>query len=293
MLVIPESNVNNETYDVIMDLGISSLGFIIELGILNHYKDVYGLLYNSTKMCLDFAEERNINLVELVIDPPEIQRTENRNQLIDLINTYSNKKQVHGPFIDVNLCSHNSLISEASLEIYMDTAKFCNAINAKILTIHPGLANTSIKRIQEYNKTQLKHAIEQLLDFTSKYDIIICLENMTKQTGIMLDELNIEQIMSIINRSDLYLTYDTSHFYTANGNVELLWDKFHNKIKNIHLVDNFTKESDPHPTLGVGNINFQEIFNIIKRYNYEGPLIIELSSAKDLDESLNFINKFL
>ncbi|MFX1498404.1 MAG: sugar phosphate isomerase/epimerase family protein [Promethearchaeota archaeon] len=276
-----------------MNLGISSLGFIIELGILNHYQDVYDLLYNSTKMCLDFADERNIDLVELVIDPPEIQQTEKRLQLIDLINSYPIKIQVHGPFIDVNLCSHNNTISKASLEIYIDTAKFCNAINAKIMTIHPGLANSSIETIQDYNKIQLKHTIEQLLNFTSNYDMIICLENMTKRSGIMLDESNIEDIISFINRDDLYLTYDTSHFYTANGNIELLWDKFHNKIKNVHLVDNFTKESDPHPTLGVGNINFQEIFNIIKGYNYEGPFIIELSSAKDLDESLNFINKFL
>jgi sugar phosphate isomerase/epimerase len=150
-----------------------------------------------------------------------------------------------------------------------------------------------IKTIQDYNKKQLKYTIDQLLNFTSKYDMIICLENMTKQTGIMLDEINIEEILSFINHNDLYLTYDTSHFYTANGNIKLLWKKFHDKIKNIHLVDNFTKESDTHPVLGVGKINFKSIFNIIISYNYEGPLIIELSSAKDLDRSLNFINKFL
>lgn len=276
-----------------MELGISSLGFIIELGLSNPFQDIHDLLYKSTKACLDFAEERGISIVELVIDPPEIQKVEKRGQYVNLINNYSIKKQIHGPFIDVNLCSHNNLISKASLEIYMQTAKFCKEINAKIMTIHPGLANSMLKTIQDYNKNQLKYYIEELLDFTSKYNLIICIENMTKQAGIMLDEINIKEIFSYINHNDLYLTYDTSHFYTNNGNIELLWKIFHAKIKNVHLVDNFTKESDTHPQLGIGKINFKEIFDVMKSYYYDGPLIIELSSAKDLDRSLNFINKFL
>ena len=88
---------------------------------------------------------------------------------------------------------------------------------------------------------------------------MICLENMPKKAKIMLDTADIEEIFSIINRNDLYMTYDTSHFYINDGNVDLLWKKFHKKIKNIHLVDNYTKDSDTHPPLGTGKINFNRI----------------------------------
>ena len=72
-----------------------------------------------------------------------------------------------------------------------------------------------------------------------------------------------------------------------------LWNKLHKIIKNVHIVDNFSKTSDTHPPLGSGKVNFPEIFEVIKSYNYQGPLIIELSSAKDLSQSLAFITKFL
>ena len=273
-----------------MELGVSSLGFIIETGLSKEYQNVYDLLYHSTEACLTIAEEKDLNLVELVIDPPELQNDEKRALFIDLVNSYSIRKQVHGPFVDVNLCSYNTMISKASVNIYKDTAKLCEEISAKIMTIHPGLANFLLK---DYNKQQLKYAIDQLLKFTSKYNLIICLENMTKKAGIMLDERNIDEIFSFINNESLFLTYDTSHFYTTNGDIKLLWDKFHNRIKNVHLVDNFTTESDTHPVLGIGKINFKLLFIIMKKYYYKGPLIIELSSGKDLDKSLNFINRFL
>ncbi|MFW9783048.1 MAG: sugar phosphate isomerase/epimerase family protein, partial [Candidatus Heimdallarchaeota archaeon] len=95
-----------------------------------------------------------------------------------------------------------------------------------------------------------------------------------------------------INRTDLYLTYDTSHFYTCDGNVEVLWDKFHKIIKNVHIVDNFSKDSDTHPPIGTGQVNFNEIFEVINRYNYNGPFIIELSSTKELISSIEYVKTF-
>ena len=40
-------------------------------------------------------------------------------------------------------------------------------------------------------------------------------------------------------------------------------------------------------------IEVPEIIEVMKNYNYQGPIIIELSTAKDLDQSINFIYKFL
>ncbi|MFX0025140.1 MAG: sugar phosphate isomerase/epimerase family protein [Candidatus Hermodarchaeota archaeon] len=275
-----------------MELGISNLGFIIELGQSNKYKDVLNLLFDSTEACLNAAELNNIKVVELIIDPPKILSDERKGEFIALLNQYKIKKQIHGPFIDINLCSHNDIIVNASVKSYNEIAKICNEINIKMMTIHPGLANFMIPSIREYNKIQLKKALNQLLNFASSYNLMICLENMPKKASIMLDTANIEEIFSIINRNDLYMTYDTSHFYTNDGNIALLWKKFHKKIKNIHLVDNFSKDSDTHPPLGTGKINFNRIFEIIKSYNYKGPLIIEISSFKYQQESINFINKY-
>lgn len=276
-----------------MELGISSLGYIIEYGLSKNYENLVELILKASEDCLNFAEDNNIKIVELVLDPPEVIKNENKQKFIDLVNGYSLKKQIHGPFIDVNLCTHNDIISNASVESYFKTAKICRDIGAPLLTIHPGLANFLINSIRDYNKVQLAKAIHKLLDPINNFDIRICLENMPKNCHIMLDENDIIDTFLKINRSDLYITYDTSHFFTCDGNVKILWENFSNIIKNVHIVDNFSKTSDTHPPLGTGKVNFREIFEVMKSYNYQGPLVIELSTAKDLPQSISFINKFL
>jgi len=276
-----------------MHLGISSLGHIIELGINREFKNSIDLLLKASELCLDYAEKNDIKFVELVLDPPNIFEEEHKQKFIELVNSFSLNKQIHGPFIDVNLCSHNNKISNASIETYIEAAKMSVEINAKLMTIHPGLANFMIQSIRSINKLQLKKAIKKLLTFTQNLDLTICMENMPKNAYIMTDHDNIKEIFTIINQKDLYFTYDTSHFYTTNGDIQQLWENFNKKIRNIHLVDNFSKITDTHPCLGKGKIKFKEIFDLIIQYNYNGPLIIELASAKDLPQSIKFIKNLL
>ena len=231
--------------------------------------------------------------MELVLDPPEVIKAENQQKFIDLVNSYSLEKQVHGPFIDVNLCTHNNFISNTSVESYIKTAELSNIIGGKLLTVHPGLANFLINSIRNHNKVQLAHSIQKLLNSTNNLKVDICLENMPQNCHIMLDENDIEEIFLKINRKDIYITYDTSHFFTCDGNVKNLWDKFHKIIKNVHIVDNINKTSDTHPPLGTGKVDFREIIEIIKNHDYTGSLIIELSSIKDLAQSIEFLKKFI
>ena len=243
-----------------MEIGVSSLGHIIEYGLSNNYESLLDLIIKSSEDCLNFAEENDIKTVELVLDPPEVLKPENQKKFIDLVNAYSLKKQIHGPFIDVNLCTHNNAISNASVETYTKTAEICKKLGVNLITIHPGLANFLIDSIRDHNKLQLANSIHKLLNSTSNLKVDICLENMTQNCHIMTDENDIEKTFLKINQKNLYLTYDTSHFFTCDGNVKNLWDKFHKKIKNVHIVDNNSKKSDTHPPLGTGKVNFDEIY---------------------------------
>ncbi len=276
-----------------MRLGISSLGNIMENAFNNKFPNISSMLYRSTEECFKSAEEHGIDIVEIVVDPQDMFIGEMKQAYLDLFKSYSMVKQVHGPFIDINLCSHNKGISQASIDAYFETAQFCQEFKAKIITIHPGLANFLLESLRDYNRIQLAKAINRILDMTKNLDISICLENMPKNTHIMLDQDNIEVNLKSIKRKELFLTYDTSHFYTNNGDVNLLWERYHKIIKNVHLVENFTTESDTHPNLGSGKVNFKEILHIINSYGYNGALIIELSSHEGLDNSIDYIHKLL
>jgi sugar phosphate isomerase/epimerase len=276
-----------------MKLGISTLGHLIDFSINSKSSDLSRILFEGTEACLTYAEENGIKVVEIVIEPQCYLRGELKQKFFDLINSYSFIKQVHGPYIDINLCSHNLTISLASISAYIETYKICRDLSIKIMTIHPGVANSMIGSIQEHNKLQLISALHTLIDSINDQNFNLSLENMPKDCNIMLDNNNILEILSKLNRNDLLLTYDTSHYYTNFGDVDLLWENFHDKIKNVHLVDNYTREADPHPPLGTGEIDFEKIIGVIKKHNYRGSLIIELSSAKGLDQSIDYITKYI
>ncbi|MFX1311292.1 MAG: sugar phosphate isomerase/epimerase family protein [Promethearchaeota archaeon] len=276
-----------------MEIGISSLGHLIDLGNSGNFESLDDYLIKATDNCLNFAEKNDINVVEIVIDPPMILNSDNWQQFLDLIRSYSIKIQIHGPFINVNLCSNNTLISDASVKSYIESAKICKKLGAKILTIHPGTGDALIKSLRDFNKINLINALYRLLDFTNTLEITLCIENMSTKSNMLLDENEIISFFNRVYRSELYFTYDTSHFYTTNGDIKLLWEKMHNKIRNIHIVDNFSKETDTHPPLGTGKIDFNEIFSLINQYSYDGALIIELSSSKHLIQSIDFVKNFI
>ena len=69
-----------------MELGISSLGNIIDYGLDRNYNDISSMIYRATEECLTFAEENKINLVELVIDPQDLYTEANKQEFNDLVN---------------------------------------------------------------------------------------------------------------------------------------------------------------------------------------------------------------
>ncbi|MBY9006623.1 MAG: sugar phosphate isomerase/epimerase [Candidatus Lokiarchaeota archaeon] len=276
-----------------MKLGISSLGYLINYGKNNSYNSLAELILNSTRNCLNDAERYNLDVCEIVFEPPIMISEEFRNSFIELCNSYSIEKQIHGPFVDISLCSLNTDICKASVNSYIESAKLAQEIGVKIITIHPGFGNFLIEPIRIYNQEILKKNILSLLDSTKEINISFCLENMPKMLYIFLNTDEIKEFFLAVNNDNLYMTYDTSHFWTCDGNLSNLWRYLHKRIKNIHLVENFDRENDPHPQLGCGEINFDEIFNFLKKYHYNDSLIIELSNSDDILKSIDFVKRYL
>ena len=221
-----------------MELGISSLGFLVDLAMSGKFENLFNLFFDSIESCFKFAEENDKKICEIVLDPPEILTSEKRQKFIDMCNSFSNiKKQVHGPFIDMGMCSHNDKISQASVEFYIETAEICLEIDAQIMVIHPGVANFLINSIKNSNTKQLIKAVNKLLDAVTDLDVMVCMENMPKNVLMLLKEKEIEKFFSAVNRNDLFFCYDTSHGWTNDLDVSYLWEKLSKIIKNIHLVE--------------------------------------------------------
>ncbi|MHA1913699.1 MAG: sugar phosphate isomerase/epimerase family protein [Promethearchaeota archaeon] len=277
-----------------MDLGFSSLGHIFDCISLNKFRNLFEILLEGTKASLEFGEQNKIGVCEVVLEPSEIFSSENQNMFIDMCNSYSIKKQVHGPLIDVKMCSYNELISKATMESYIESAKICDQINSDVLVIHPGFGFGG-KFFRTVSTEKLLDRVKSLLDELAQIcpNVKICIENMPRRAHFFTDVEEIARFLDELNRDDIFLTWDTSHSWTCDINLEAFWEKFHKIIKNIHLADNDNKEGDSHPTLGSAKVNFREIIDLIKKHNYNDALIVELSSTQGLQSSIEFINKLL
>jgi sugar phosphate isomerase/epimerase len=275
-----------------MNLGLSSLGHLNDRKIDKKYDKKIDLLIDATKACLEFCEENDVNICEILFDPPDITSLENQLKFIDMCSNFSIKKQLHGPYIDTNLSSHNHWSAKAAIETYTEAAKISRAIGSRIYTIHPGSSKFMFNENKVFVMDQLVSSTTSLLDAIADLRLTTCIENMQKKTGILLDLGEITSFFTKINREDIFFTWDTSHSWTCDINIQELWEKWHSVIKNIHIVDNTIKTSDIHPALGTGKINFKEIIELLDSYNYTGSLIIELGTATDSIKSIEYINKF-
>ena len=193
-----------------MELGISTLGHNIEYGMVNRdkYKDLIDLFLDSTQACLKLSEDQGFKVCEIIIESPDIFKDDIRTKFIEICNSFAITKQVHGPFIDMGLCSHNNAISMASVQSYIDAAELTNEIGAKVFTIHPGVANFLINALHGYNRKQLMKAVHLLLDKLTDLDLIVCIENMPNTCHILGTDKNMIEFFEDMQRRGIALSRD-------------------------------------------------------------------------------------
>ena len=75
-----------------MKLGISALGHLFDLAITHKFEDLKELQLKASVECLNFAEKHGIEIVELVIDLPNIIDNEHEQNFSEIVNSYKLKK---------------------------------------------------------------------------------------------------------------------------------------------------------------------------------------------------------
>jgi len=152
-----------------------------------------------------------------------------------------------------------------------DSLIFARDIGAELLTIHP------LSTRSDFLKPMLKNIIT-LAEFALSINIKLGLENGLNfgkyQTAEDMNKIfnEIYQSSSQLTRV-VGLTFDVGHANLASTPAEFL-NGFNYPVIHVHLHDN-NSLVDSHSKIGEGNINFTEIFSILKKRNYSGAFILE------------------
>jgi len=142
-------------------------------------------------------------------------------------------------------------------------------LNVKYVTIHanwpPGMFST-----KEGIKFQVE-TLRKLVNEAKKYNLHLVYEPIDTWQD------DIKSVSEILKKvPNLYLHIDIGHVNLFGRKPEQFIKKFHKKLKHIHLHDN-NGEKDLHIPMGTGNINWENLIKILKKY-YNGTITLEIFS---------------
>ncbi|MDY1590718.1 MAG: sugar phosphate isomerase/epimerase family protein [Methanofastidiosum sp.] len=256
-------------------LGFSSLAFYEE----------------SLENALSWGENNNFGLLEIVAENNHTIDEETLPEIKDLISSYSFDYTVHSPFSDINISSLNKSIRKESIRQVKYSIFAVNEIGGKILTFHPGRHSAATNKSRENTKQILFDSLEEISNYNKDYGVAIALENMP-DTFITTMKVSKEVLEVLKNKqlSEIKHTMDVGHLETNNVDIgEYIYD-LRNYLIHMHLHDNFG-EFDNHLPLGDGNINFPKIFRALKKINYTGRMILEMTKTEDILKSRRFLEE--
>ena len=144
-----------------------------------------------------------------------------------------------------------------------------NRLGVENVTVHanwpPGMFS-----YKEGIKWQLE-SLARLSKEAGRYNINLMYEPIDT---LQDNAANLARILNDI--PNLYLTLDLGHTNLFGKNIEEFIKEFHKRLKHVHLHDNDGRR-DLHLPIGTGNINWEKVLKVLKRY-YDGTITLEVFS---------------
>lgn len=192
----------------------------------------------------------------------------------------------HGP--ENNLCDfldYNKIIDR--MEKGMD---FTSHFNTRKLTLHLGQVDKTIAR--EKHIEHIVKVLKELCLYAKKCEMNVMIENMPQDNELGYSPYEIKEIIDKVNLDNLKFILDTGHAHVSSySNIEYI-EVLKDKLYHMHFSDN-NGSTDQHKRIGLGNIDFVEIFKKLHEVNYDKLHCMEVifEKADELREFATDIEK--
>jgi sugar phosphate isomerase/epimerase len=196
---------------------------------------------------------------------------------------------VHSPFADLNIASPSKPILKATLKRLKQSMAYTNALNAKLLVLHPG-NKTGISMFypgQEWK--QNAQSIRQLHAASEEYGVTVAIENLPEKYGFLMKTPEDFQRFYKETNLPIGIVLDVGHA-NLEAQVEPFLKKLPEKIAHIHVSDNVGIH-DQHLGIGYGAIDWQRFADTLKKINYRQIVVTE--SVEHVEESLQKLRQLL
>lgn len=188
---------------------------------------------------------------------------------------------LHGPFLDLNPASYDSLIRKTTMTRYNQAYSIAKKLGADRIIYH-SCFNENIY----FKETYVKNSIEFWREFMEDKDdsVSIHIENVLESEVDHLIDL-----IDAVDNKNLTLCLDIGHINCYGKDSIKDWIKIcGERIGHIHLHNNYGV-NDTHNGLNNGNIDIEDILNNIKKYCYNPSITLEINNYSEVPESIKVL----
>ena len=186
--------------------------------------------------------------------------------LIEIIKV-SSKNNISINSIIADFFMEHSLIKESNSEenfkILKKLIENAHKLKIKIIEI-PFVDSSSLKSYEDIEN--LEEKIRKIIPFLERYNIMIVLETD-------LDPSSFAQLLDRINHRLVQANYDSGNSASLGYVPKEEFDYLGKSIKNVHIKDRLLNSGTV--PLGSGNVDFDLLFKLLKKIEYDGDLIIQ------------------
>lgn len=229
-----------------------------------------------------FDSNKYIDYVEIIQQYPYREIDEDE-KLIDTINSYDLKYTIHAPFIDINIASLNSAVSNTSVSEIKRSVDLANMIDSDIIVVHPGIIGFNGRGKEELIYKIAEDKLKDIGDYAKDNGVNACIENLPNIIDFMYVDLNL--LEKTLEKLKLPMTLDIGHAHTAGFTPDEI---YFDSVKHIHVHDNNGRD-DTHLALGEGTFDLNRFFDIFAKNKYDGIYMLELNSIDSIEKSIEFM----
>lgn len=221
------------------------------------------------------------------------QLLDNTGALRDRIDMYKQLKRpegrdtLHGAFYDVVPFSWDSGIRKHSLYRMQQSVEIAEELGCRAVVFHTGIVPAFCHNGKYYRNwlETTGNTVRMLIEQSSQVEIYI--ENMFDDSPLYLAQL--AETLKDVSRFGVCL--DIAHMMLVTRKPEEWFRILSSYIRHFHLNDNHLK-TDEHLALGQGDICWEHIFELMRRYQLEeASKLIEVNGINKVRSSLEYLKK--
>jgi len=240
--------------------------------------------------CVSLCIDLGLQFIEINMDLPQYQIENLDMEQLER----ANRKGVYFTFHlneNLNVTDFNSRVSQAYMEMVLQTIELCKRLNTPIVNMHMAqgvyftLPDRKVYLFEQYND----HYMSSLAVFRDKCDKLIrednlkvCIENGNGYKPFM------KKGVELLLESDVFqLTFDIGHSFCARNIDEPFIISNKDRLYHMHIHD--ATENTNHLVLGTGNIDIEDKLSLACSQNCR--CVIETKSVSGLKKSVEYLRR--